>query len=125
MSRIFKYPLEIEQRQLVHMPQFARVLELAVDELDRPLLYALVDEDSGPVTPRVFRTVTTGETFNAADCIYVGMVTMKGWYRCFCWEQPAAGAQPDPLSDRFHSDLAEVRALPETYELEAPLVAVR
>lgn len=105
--RIFKYPLEVESRQILTMPIGARVL--SIDEQNEcPVLFALVDSEA-EFEQRIFRVVSTGEDFNAEDSVFVGAVILKGWYSAFVFEQPATGAAADPVSDRYAEDMAQLR----------------
>lgn len=109
MTRIFKYPLEAEQRQIIHMPAGARLLCVCWQN-ELFVLYAEVDP-SAALVPRIIRLVTTGEEFNAAGLSYIGsLAECKGWFTAHFYEQPATGGEPDTLSARFTSDYAELRA---------------
>lgn len=122
MTRIFKYPLSAEQRQIVHMPAGAKLLSVCW-QAESFVLYAEVDPSSA-LEPRVIRLVTTGEEFNAKGLVYIGsLAEVKGWFSGHFYEQPATGGEPDTLSSRFASDYAELRAAgpPLTDDRRSPL----
>lgn len=105
--RIFKYPLEVESRQILTMPIGARVL--SIDEQNEcPVLFALVDSEA-EFEQRIFRVVSTGEEFNAEGSTFVATVILKGWYSAHVFEQPATGGPLDPVSDRFQEDMVQLR----------------
>lgn len=106
IRRIFKYPLEVEQRQLLHMPVGAQLVAV-IEQQEMPVLYALVDEEA-PHEQRIIRVVTTGEEFTA-ESRYIGTAVLKGWYVAHVLEL-LPDARFDPLSDRFEEDRREAAA---------------
>lgn len=107
MSRIFKYELQVESRQLITTPPGSKILSLGVQN-EIPVLFVEVNPENAGSEQHVIRTVTTGEVFNAEDCVFIGTVIIKGWYTCHVYEQAVKGA-PDPVEDRFLEDRAQVR----------------
>ena len=113
--RIFKYPIEIENRQIIQMPKGARILH-AERQGEFPVLWASVDP-AQPVEPRVFRMVTTGEIFNEERLAYVGTIQLGGnrpleaWFVMHLYEVETALEQinPDPIEGRFQEDLEEIK----------------
>lgn len=79
MNRIFKYPLHIEDAQLVNMPAGAKMLSVGADSNDTPCLWALIDDHVD--TPRVSRLVIIRGTGHSCDQInpdwFVGTVIVK------------------------------------------------
>lgn len=117
MSRIFKYTLEVESRQIIQMPALATVLSVGTQgELgtkdkpnsQMPVLFAMIPYDEPFVLfrPRVFRTVTTGENFNHEGLQFIG-TTFVDWYTAHVFEVVAS--KPDPIEKRFQSDMADIR----------------
>lgn len=104
MNRIFKYPLEVESRQLLTVPKGARFISVALQN-DIPMLFAIVQE-TGEFEQRVVRTVTTGEEFGGS-CEHVGTVIIQGWYTAHVFEQ-TVGVPGDSISDRFQNDMRQV-----------------
>lgn len=108
-QRIFKYDLEVESRQLIQMPKGAKILSVA-EQRERPVLFALVDGNEKEFEHRVFRIVTTGEDFNAnSQQEFIGTIIIKDWYTAHVFEQTVSGGLPDPVSDRFKEDQAQLR----------------
>jgi hypothetical protein len=115
IRRIFKYPIEVESRQMIQMPRGAEILS-AGRQGPLPFLWALVDP-SEPFEPRIFRNVTTGEEFNDERLVFVGHIQLggdndrEGWYECFVFEVDTALPQrrPDPISARFRDDMDEIK----------------
>lgn len=102
-NRIFKYPLEVETRQLIVMPKGAKVLSI-MEQNETPMLYALIDTDAEGTETRVFRVTTTGEIFNAEDARFVGSVGLKGWYVAHVFEQLPRNAPPDTAQKKFERE---------------------
>jgi hypothetical protein len=102
--RIFKYPLRVEQRELVMMPEEAQILSVQVQN-SIPVLYALVD-DSAKLQARIIRTVTTGEEFNL-EGRFIGTFILEGWFVGHVFEQDE-GVE-DSRSSRFVEDFREIR----------------
>lgn len=115
MSRIYKYQLEVESRQILMMPEGAEVIsvgtqgEIAHDNQPNsqmPVLFALIPDPNADARPRVFRTVTTGEVFEHEGLEFIG-TTFVDWYTAHVFE--VVGNSPDPIEDRFQDDMREVR----------------
>jgi hypothetical protein len=102
--RIFKYPLRVEQRELVMMPEEAQILSVQVQN-GIPVLYALVDDSAKPQA-RIIRTVTTGEEFNL-EGRFIGTFILEGWFVGHVFEQD--GGIEDSRSSRFAEDFREIR----------------
>lgn len=110
MTRIFKYPLEVTSRQLIHIPEGGKVLHLG-DQNGLPMLWAEVDPNRPPVA-RVFRVVTTGEVFNSEDSLYIGSHQLgagAAWFVMHLYEQLPSHAPADPIEDRFQEDMGQLR----------------
>ena len=109
-SRVFKYRLLLQHRELIWMPESASILSVAIQD-GFPVLYAVVAvDDQTKLSPRIIRTVSTGEEFNSNNCFYIGS-TMYGaptWFVAHVFEQ--VGREPDPVSDRYAEDFAQVGA---------------
>jgi hypothetical protein len=73
VRRIFKYPIPIEESFDLELPLWARVLTVqtqSVTVLDslivaKPFIWALASDDAPPGSPRHFRLVATGESFES------------------------------------------------------------
>lgn len=116
MSRIYKYQLEVESRQLLMMPEGAEVIsvgtqgEIAHDNQPNsqmPVLFALIPDPNARSRPRVFRTVTTGEIFEHEGLEFIG-TTFVDWYTAHVFEV-IKGNPYDLVDDRFQDDMREIR----------------
>jgi len=113
--RVFKYPIEVASRQIIYMPKGAEILDVG-RQGPMPFIWAMVDPTQ-PSEPRIFRTLTTGEEFNAERLWYIGHIqlggerALEGWYEFWVFEVETALPQinPDPISDRFAEDKDEVK----------------
>ena len=77
MRRVYKYPLEVVDRQTIEHPRGARLLCVQMQG-DGPCLWALVNPDNPPVET-TFRIVGTGHPIEDADDLgYVGTFQMMG-----------------------------------------------
>lgn len=110
--RIFKYTLSVVARELVQMPADAIVLSVGVQN-EHPVVWAEVEVDPEtlkaihPVVPKIFRGVTTGESFNG-DLRFVGTVTLKDWFVFHIFEEyPAKGTSTDQR-DKIADDYREI-----------------
>lgn len=115
MARIFKYPLEVESRQIIQMPKFAEIISVGTQgeagtkdkpNSQMPVLFALVPFLNQAHVPRIFRTVTTGEIFNHEGLQFIG-TTFVDWYTAHVFE--VVTPKPDPIEDRFQSDMTDIR----------------
>jgi hypothetical protein len=106
-KRIFKYSLEVEPRQMLHLPAGAELLSVIADALG-PKLYALVDPEA-PAEPRILRTVVAGEVVEGdALGAYVGTyVVGEGRFIGHLFEQ-AVGVG-DERDRRWDADMADLR----------------
>lgn len=110
MTKIWKYPIEVESRQLIHMPEGAIIRHLG-DQNGLPMLWVEVEPNRKQVA-RVFRAVTTGEEFNGEDSLYIGSHQLgagDAWYVMHLYEQLPHSAPADPISARFQDDMDQVR----------------
>jgi hypothetical protein len=113
--RVFKYPLPVESRFMIHMPKGAEILSVG-RQGPLPFLWASVD-DRNKLEQRMFRTATPGEIFNEERLHYLGHVQLggekplEGWFEWFIYEMEMALPQyyADPISDRFAEDMGQVR----------------
>jgi hypothetical protein len=110
--RVFKYPLAIEQRELLHLPRDAKIISVVVQN-GAPVLYALVDERM-PLEQRIIRVVTTGENFGGEDCVFIGTLQIGEWFVAHVFEQ--TGVSPDVRSTRFAEDFSDIQK-----EVDEPL----
>jgi hypothetical protein len=113
--RIFKFPLPVESRFPLWMPEKAQILDVG-RQGPLPFLWASVD-DRNKLEMRWFRTMTTGEVFNEERLVYVGHVQLGGekpkeaWFEWFIYEIETSivAVDPDFISDRFAADMDQVR----------------
>ena len=68
--RIYKYQLEITDRQYVTMPVGAEILSVQT-QFDKPTIWALIDKDE-ELEERHFRIIGTGHNFTEFEKIYIG-----------------------------------------------------
>jgi len=77
MQRVYKYPFEINDEVIVHMPEGAEVLHVDAQH-DAPCIWAMVD-DRRAMAPYLFYVVGTG---HPADHVctgqHIGSVMMDG-----------------------------------------------
>jgi len=78
--RIYKYPLRIEDRQVVQLPRGARPLSIGYQSGDI-MLWCLVDPDA-PKRPVKVAIVGTGHDFEPDGWAYVGTAW---WTPPFVW----------------------------------------
>jgi len=113
--RIFKYPLPVENRFPLLMPEGAQILSVG-RQGPLPFLWASVD-DQQKLERRWFRTATTGAIFNEERLVYLGHVQLggekplEGWFEWFIFEieMGIIARYPDPISDRFEEDMNQAR----------------
>lgn len=75
---IYKYPLQIEDEQIVEMPQGAVILSV-INQNDQICVYALVDAGSDFSAKRLFRIFGTGSPVDsAAGFNFIGTVPAHG-----------------------------------------------
>lgn len=79
MKTIWKFALEVVDRQCVAMPKGAEVLCVQA-QYDTPCLWALVDSDAAEKTSRCFRVYGTGHSIPDGDgpLSYVGTFQLPG-----------------------------------------------
>lgn len=115
MARIFKYPLEVESRQIIQMPLGAEVISVGTQgELGKrnepnsqmPVLFALIENPDLPCITRIFRTVTTGEVFNREGLQFIG-TTFVDWYTAHVFE--VIENNLDPIEKRYQQDMSDIR----------------
>lgn len=76
-ARIFKYPIDIQHKQTVSMPDGARILCVQMQG-DQPMLWALVNDDVPP-EPREIHVRGTGHDATGIEHMrYIGTVQMAG-----------------------------------------------
>jgi hypothetical protein len=89
MKTIWKFPLEITDRQIVEMPHECAPLTVQMQN-DRLCLWAIADPDKSPTGHPVI-IVETGNPFpeEADGFAYIGSVQKVAWggsdYRIFSW----------------------------------------
>jgi hypothetical protein len=107
-NRVFKFPLQVEQRQMIMVPVGTEFVSV-VEENQFPMLYGVmeVDEDEQRVEGRIIRGVTTGEVFNAYGCNFIDTVRLGDWFVFHVFEQTKASE--DPLEGRFRNDYAQIK----------------
>lgn len=76
MRVIWKYTLKVATMQDLEMPSGAQVLSVQ-GQNDNGVMWCLVD-DGAPLTKRTFTVVTTGSSFNASQCKYIGTFQTDG-----------------------------------------------
>lgn len=73
---ILKYTLKVETHQDIEMPVGAQVLTVQ-GQNDEAVMWCLVDTGV-PLVTRKFSVFTTGDSFNASQCKYIGTFQTDG-----------------------------------------------
>ena len=87
MMTIWKYPIEVTAKQLIAMPEGAKILTVQTQD-GRPCLWALVDPER-ELKCRLVHTVGTGQEVPLGARHYVGTYQLRGGllvYHVFIWE---------------------------------------
>jgi hypothetical protein len=109
-SRVFKYTLEPERRQLVMLPRDAVPIHVA-NQNDMLCMWVEIPTVSrlarNPV-PRIFVVVTTGDQFHAEGKKYIGSAELGEWFVAHVYEQ--LKGYPDPIDQRVAEDWAQIKA---------------
>jgi hypothetical protein len=107
MNKIWKFPLKLDQREIVYMPDGAKILTVVIQN-DMPVLYAQVNPEA-PARARIIRTVTTGDEFNSLGCTYIGTIQAGSptWFIAHIFEQH--GKASDPVDKRWRHDFKQIR----------------
>jgi hypothetical protein len=74
--KICKYPLAIQDEQVVNLPRGARVLTVQTQS-DSPSLWALIDENETETEPRIFSIYATGDP-TSAEGTYINTFQLLG-----------------------------------------------
>jgi hypothetical protein len=108
MSRIFKYRLSLESREMIQTHEGVQFLSVGLQD-GFVCVWGLVDEDR-PIKPHIIRLVTTGEIFNPEGCEFIGTFQYGAptWFMGHLWHQ--VGKQADPVHPRFADDFKQIRA---------------
>jgi hypothetical protein len=108
MTRIFKYPLALKSREMIQMPEGAKILSVCWQD-GMPVMYAQVCEGN-PLVPRIIRTVTTGENFNSACSTFLGTIQAgePTWFLAHIYEQWGK-PKGDVVSNRFADDFNQIQ----------------
>jgi hypothetical protein len=115
-SRIFKYELEPDRRQLIQMDRRASIIHVA-EQYGRLVMWAQsyvdpISRQPYEVVPRVFVVVTTGDLFNANGKFYLGSATLgkqgEEWFVAHVFEQQQG--HKDPVDDRVPEDWKQIKA---------------
>jgi hypothetical protein len=109
-DRIFKYELQMEQRQMLRVPHESELLSVAVIN-EMPVIFVLTHVWDEAVTSetRIIRIARTGEVFSAVGTAYIGTLVFDIGHTFHVFEQRQGVGVPDPLESRFKGDYAEVR----------------
>lgn len=75
MKTIFKYPLELTDRQEVNMPFDAKILTVQV-QYGVPCIWAIVDTEIKHFHSRVFDIVGTGNPMRDCNHKYLGTIQL-------------------------------------------------
>ena len=82
MYRIFKYQLDIVDKQILNLPHTAKILSV-VEQHNKVVLYAAVDDEHEP-NQRSIRIVGTRHPFpDIEQCVYLGTVLTHDGH--FAW----------------------------------------
>lgn len=75
MKRIYKYPIRIQDEQIVHLPTGAEILCVQIQN-GAPFLWALIEPQTGEEARRI---VIAGTGHEMEDCErkYIGTVQMR------------------------------------------------
>ena len=78
MRIIYKYPLKVEDYQVITMPKGAQILTVQAQR-ERPCIWALVDTDNDP-EKRYFRIAKTGHPIRLKEKLlrYIGTFQLIG-----------------------------------------------
>jgi len=78
MNRILKYELDVIDRQTVALPIWSSILSV-IEQDNRVVVYALVDDAITETRDKVFRIVGTGHPFpDHEECTYLATVSTFG-----------------------------------------------
>ena len=72
---IWKYPFEIDDQVLINIPATHYPLTVQVQD-GKPILWAMVDPNSGVVEKELF-VYETGQAINPANKIHIGTIQME------------------------------------------------
>lgn len=73
---IYKYTLKVATNQEIEMPANAQVLAVQ-GQNGNAVMWCLCDK-ADDIVPRTFTVITTGDSFNASHCEYVGTLQTDG-----------------------------------------------
>lgn len=96
--RVHRYGLEVQTRQMVRVTLPGEILHVDVNGAGELSVYATAYGRGAPDELRVFRIVTTGETY-PDDLRYLGTAKIDGWYMAHVFEQPLRGRADVPSDD--------------------------
>lgn len=75
MSAIWKYTLTLAGIQSIDMPKGARIVHVE-SQFEQPCVWAIVDPNAEKEA-REFGILTTGLSFNEAECSYLGSFLLR------------------------------------------------
>lgn len=85
------------------MPKGSKILSFCMMK-DRPVIFSLVDP-SAPSETRLFRCVTTYESFNDRGLRFIGTATGNEWFSMHLFE--IVDSRFDPIDENFTSYFEE------------------
>jgi len=77
MQTIWKFPLQIQDRTLIRIPEGAKILCVQIQN-EAPCLWALVRQTDGPKQSRVFRIYAKGHQHEKISGTYIGTFQLDG-----------------------------------------------
>ena len=113
MRRIHKVELMPDTRQVIMMDPESEIVSLGV-QYEHPVMWFSTPWPAvNPPVARVFRMMTTGDEYQPEGKVFIGSVTIKGWYVVHVWEQDInmllSVANGDPIDHRHDEDLIQIR----------------
>jgi hypothetical protein len=76
MKKVYKYPLQPTDKQMIPLPKDAKIIHLDVQR-GIPCIWALVDPDL-PLEPIMIYTYGTGHEINEEGLLYIGSYQLLG-----------------------------------------------
>lgn len=86
MLTIYKYPLKLEENQIIKMPAGAEILTVQLQK-NKPVLWAKVDDESPKEESVMIKLAVTGGELNACEMLhYLATVQMQHGIVLHCFK---------------------------------------